>query len=564
MIKNILIFFFTFLTVISFITESESSVDSSKFKELVEQFNNKTNDQTFNPDRSGETYIFKKLEETKKELESLRSIDINKLSDKDQIDYKFIQSILVGNEIEYEEIQSWKMDPRDYMNFRQISNKIYSTKSYEEILEYLLKYLPVVLNDLKFAMKQIDTYVPRFQELGLFMAENSIPIFRLTVSEIIYAYQEMNDWEEDVRINKIDKLNTEILNQLESFIDFLKYDLPKKNKSSFSIGKETYNKMLKNQFLLNYDDETLWEFGWKEFNNTLNKMDELAKEIDPNKSTKELLIDIKNEYPDPDKMIEAHQYWVDKSGEHIKSKKLIPIPWKERVRVVPREEYLRKTSYYGNFSRSTGKDEEGFFTSKWKINPFEERWDQKTKDEYLVEHDWGVIIVTAPHETYAGHHIQGLYQMHNPRELRRNNGLSLFSEGWGLYNEQLMLETGFYPDKKIKLRQLQLRLWRNARVIYDVGMHTGKMTYEEAIKLMTDKVGFLRWAAQLEIDSSSSRPGYFIGYFMGMIEILKMREEYKKLMGNNYKISDFHEKLLKIGNMPPSLMKQELFNNNGQ
>ena len=564
MIKNILKCFFTFLTVISFITESQSSPDSSKFKELVEQFNNKSNDQTFNPDRSGETYIFKKLEETKKELESLRSIDINKLSDKDQIDYKFIQSILVGKEIEYEEIQSWKMDPRDYMNFRQISNKIYSTKSYEEILEYLLKYLPVVLNDLKFAMQQIDTYVPRFQELGLFMAENSIPIFRLTVSEITYAYQEMNDWEEDVRINKIDKLNTEIRNQLELFIDFLKYDLPKKNKSSFSIGKETYNKMLKNQFLLNYDDETLWEFGWKEFNNTLNKMDELAKEIDPNKSTKELLIDIKNEYPDPDKMIEAHQYWVDKSGEHIKSKKLIPIPWKERVRVVPREEYLRKTSYYGNFSRSTGKDEEGFFTSKWKINPFEERWDQKTKDEYLVEHDWGVIIVTAPHETYAGHHIQGLYQMHNPRELRRNNGLSLFSEGWGLYNEQLMLETGFYPDKKIKLRQLQLRLWRNARVIYDVGMHTGKMTYEEAIKLMTDKVGFLRWAAQLEIDSSSSRPGYFIGYFMGMIEILKMREEYRKLMGNNYKISDFHEKLLKIGNMPPSLMKQELFNNNGQ
>ena len=564
MIKNILIFFFTFLTVISFITESESSVDSSKFKELVEQFNNKTNDQTFNPDRSGETYIFKKLEETKKELESLRSIDINKLSDKDQIDYKFIESILVGKEIEYEEIQSWKMDPRDYMNFRQISNKIYSTKSYEEILEYLLKYLPVVLNDLKFAMQQIDTYVPRFQELGLFMAENSIPIFRLTVSEITYAYQEMNDWEEDIRINKIDKLNTEILNQLESFIDFLKYDLPKKNKSSFSIGKETYNKMLKNQFLLNYDDETLWEFGWKEFNNTLNKMDALAKEIDPNKSTQELLIDIKNEYPDPDKMIEAHQYWVDKSAEHINSKKLIPIPWKERVRVVPREEYLRKTSYYGNFSRSTGKDEEGFFTSKWKINPFEERWDQKTKDEYLVEHDWGVIIVTAPHETYAGHHIQGLYQMHNPRELRRNNGLSLFSEGWGLYNEQLMLETGFYPNKKIKLRQLQLRLWRNARVIYDVGMHTGKMTYEEAIKLMTDKVGFLRWAAQLEIDSSSSRPGYFIGYFMGMIEILKMREEYRKLMGNNYKISDFHEKLLKIGNMPPSLMKQELFNNNGQ
>ena len=138
---------------------------------------------------------------------------------------------------------------------------------------------------------------------------------------------------------------------------------------------------------------------------------------------------------------------------------------------------------------------------------------------------------------------------------------SLFSEGWGLYNEQLMLETGFYPNDKIKLRQLQLRLWRNARVIYDVGMHTEKMTYEDAISLMTDKVGFLRWAAQLEIDSSSSRPGYFIGYFMGMIEILKMRENYRKMKGKDYNISDFHEKLLLIGNMPPSLMEDVLFNN---
>ena len=555
--------------VIYFNQIEDSDSDSDKFKTLVDKFNNKKNDFSSNLERSSETYIFEKLKETKKELEILRSVDIRNLSKEDQIDYKFIESILVGKEIEYEEIQSWKRDPRDYMNFRQISNNYNSRMTCEDQYDYLLEYLPVVLNDLKFAMLQIDSYVPRFQELGLYMAENSMSIFRLDIGELTYSCSgggmdwediESNDWVEDPGKNKIDSLNREIIVQLELFIDFLKNELPKKEKSSFSIGKATYNKMLKNQFLLDYNDETLWEFGWKEFNNTVSKMDALAKEIDPNKSTSELLIDIKNEYPLPDSMIQAHQFWVDKSGEHIKSNNLIPIPWKERVNVVPREEYLRKTSYYGNFSRSRGEDNEGFFTSEWKINPFENQWDDKTKNEYLVEHDWGVIIVTAPHETYAGHHIQGLYQMHNPRELRRNNGLSLFSEGWGLYNEQLMLETGFYPNKKIKLRQLQLRLWRNARVIYDVGMHTGKLSYEDAINLMTDRVGFLRWAAQLEIDSSSSRPGYFIGYFMGMTEILKMRDEYKEMMGEDYNVSDFHEKLLKIGNMPPSLMKEALFN----
>lgn len=551
--KNYIVFSFI---LIGFTFCNRKYNDEKKFNDFVESFNSKSDNLSFKVNRLSEDIILQQLSETKDKLKTLRKIDITTLDKESQIDYKFIESLLVGEEIENEEIQSWKKDPRDYMNFRQISTTINGPKNCEDKIKYLLKYLPVVKSDLNLGVYQLESYVPRFQELGLYMAKNSNSIF---IGEINNLFVSCNSSSETNK-KTILKLSSEIIEALNVFINFLEIDLPNKQKSSFSIGKETYNKMLKNQFLLDYTDETLWDFGWKEFNNTLDKMDELAKDINPDKTTQEILVDIKNEYPHPDSMIQAHQYWVDKSGEHIKSNKLIPIPWKERVNVVPREEYLRKTSYYGNFSRSRGLDDEGYFTSEWKINPFEHQWDQKTKDEYLVEHDWGVILVTAPHETYAGHHIQGLYQMHNPKELRRNNGLSLFSEGWGLYNEQLMLETGFYPNKKIKLRQLQLRLWRNARVIYDVGMHTGKLSYEDAISLMTDKVGFLRWAAQLEIDSSSSRPGYFIGYFMGMIEILEMREDYKKLKGENYSISDFHEKLLKIGNMPPSIMREALFN----
>ena len=533
-----------------------NSINNEKFKKIVESFTNKENNFTNTINRLSEDYIFSELSKVKSNLKELRSVDFENLLKEEKVDYKFIESLLVGKELDYEEVQSWKRDPRDYMNFRQVSSNINGPKTCEEKIIFLIEYLPIIKNDLQSGSKQLVEYVPRFQELGLYMAKNSSVIFNVEVKKFL---ESCNLVSEDNR-NQILSFSSQIIDELKVFTNFLENVLPSKAESTFAIGKETYNKMLKNQFLLDYNDETLWEFGWEEFNRTVAKMDELAKEIDSLKTTKELLVEIKNEYPEPYKMIEAHQYWVDKSGEHIKNNKLIPIPWKERVHVVAREEYLRKTSYYGNFSRSRGVDDEGYFTSQWKINPFEDYWDKKTKDEYLVEHDWGVIIVTAPHETYGGHHIQGLYQMHNPSELRKNNGISLFSEGWGLYNEQLMLETGFYPNKKIKLRQLQLRLWRNARVIYDVGMHSGKLSYEDAISLMTDRVGFLRWAAQLEIDSSSSRPGYFIGYFIGMIEILKMREEYKKIQGDQYSISEFHEKLLKVGNMPPSLMKESLFN----
>ena len=552
--QNKYIFFLTcFLILSGCINESKTDRD---FKKIVESFTSKKNNFSKTSNRLSEEYIFSELSVVKNELNKLRSVIYEDLSNEEKVDYKFIESLLVGKEIRYEDIQSWKRDPRDYMNFRQISSTINGAKTCKDKITFLTEYLPIIQEDLKSGSKQLVEYVPRFQELGLYMAKNSNVIFDEEINKFFESCSSITQDEK----NQIKSISSQIINELKIFTNYIENILPNREESTFSIGKSTYNKMLKYQFLLPYDDETLWEFGWQEFNRTLDKMDALAKEIDSTKTTKELLIDIKNEYPDPYDMIEAHQYWVDNSGKHIKSKGLIPIPWKERVNVVAREEYLRKTSYYGNFSRSKGKDEEGYFTSEWKINPFEDYWDEKTKNEYLVEHDWGVIIVTAPHETYGGHHIQGLYQMHNPNKLRKNNGISLFSEGWGLYNEQLMLETGFYPNKKIKLRQLQLRLWRNARVIYDVGMHSGKLSYEEAISLMTDKVGFLRWAAQLEIDSSSSRPGYFIGYFIGMTEILKMREEFKKLMGENYDISDFHEKLLKVGNMPPSLMKESLFN----
>ena len=114
------------------------------------------------------------------------------------------------------------------------------------------------------------------------------------------------------------------------------------------MGKETYNRMLEQQFLLDYNDETLWAFGKAQFDKTVAELETLAKEIDPSKTWKELATETKNEYPKPHEMIAAHQLWVDSSKAHILRNNLIPIPWKERVQVVPRAEYL--FGFLGSFS----------------------------------------------------------------------------------------------------------------------------------------------------------------------------------------------------------------------
>ena len=508
-----------------------------------------TNSDDAVPDLSA-SYFDSQLESTRHQLEKLRAIDFGKLSGENLVDWKFAQSLLVGRLLEQEEMQAWKSNPRIYMLFTRISPILSRPGETADKIEEIERRLLAVAPQLENGMRQLKTYVPRFQQLSLFMAENGRVLFEKELPDFMAQH--------GAAANRLKKPTDAAKDALEGFIRFLTVELPRQEKGAFAIGKETYNKMLKGKFLLDYDADSLWKFGWGKFNTTLGELEGLAKEIDPGKTWQQLALEIKNDYPEHDEMIEAHQLWVDKAGAHIKSLNLIPSPWKERVRVVPRVEYLRSTSYYGNFSIAKGLDHDSVYTSEWMINPFEEQWDDKRKKEYLVEHDWGVIIVTAPHETYGGHHVQGLYQLHNPRILRRENGISIFSEGWGLYNEQLMEETNFYPTERIHLRQLQLKLWRNARVIYDVGLHTGRLSYQEAIALMVDKVGFLPWAAQLEIDSSTASPGYFIGYFLGLTEILAMREEYKTKMGTSFSLRDFHERLLKIGNMPPALMREAL------
>lgn len=493
------------------------------------------------------------LQKTKDQLTTLRAIDTSLLKGDDLIDWKFAQSILVGRELDQERYQPWKRDPRIYMTFTGISGIMNGPGEVDKKVEQIEKRLAIAPVQMENGMRQLESYVPRFQELGLFMAENGFVLFDKEIPAFIKK--------SGASAEKLTEPARAVRATLERYVAFLKGELPKKPAGSFAMGAETYNAMLKGQYLLPYDADSLYAFGLAQFEATVAELEAQAKKIDPTKTWQQLAIEIKNEYPDPHKMIEVHQEWVDKSREHVIKNNLIPIPWPERVIVVERAEYLRKTSYYGHFNFARAKDKDSIYTSEVHINPFEDQWDEKRKREYLVEHDWGVIMVTAPHETYAGHHVHGLYQINNPRPLRRKNSISLFSEGWGLYNEQLMRETGFFPNDKIILRQLQLRLWRNARVVYDVGMHSGKMTYDEAIALMTDRVGFLYWASQLEVDGCSASPGYYIGYFTGMMEILKMREDYKKLKGDQFTLSEFHERLLKAGSMPTSLMREALFLN---
>jgi uncharacterized protein (DUF885 family) len=527
---------------------SDANLDATaQLTAFLEEFTTTEADET-SRDLSAAAFR-RKRSATSAKLERLRTIDRNALKGDELLNYRFAESLLVGQVLEQGRML-WSMDPRIYLPFSELSQLIENPAATEEDSAKALKSLKALPAQLADGERNLKVDVARFRELALFMADGA----RAVLHDAVPAFAAKHP----VRESAIVAAGARALIALDEFRIFIKERLPRKPKGDYAMGKVAYDRMLKEQYLLDYDSESLYNYGRRQFDATVRELEQVAARIDPSKTWKQLAAEIKTQGPEPGRMIEAHQQWVDKAKAHVLAKMLVPIPWKERVEVVPREQFLRKNSYYGDFEGAKGPNADGVWVGQWRINPYEEHWDEETKRQYLTEHDWGVIIDTAPHETYAGHHVQGLYQAHNPYKLRQKFGIAIFSEGWGLYNETLMYETGFFPNERIHLRQLQLRLWRIARVIWDVGLNTGKLTYGECVSLLADGVGFLRWAAELEVDGSATEPGYRIGYYMGASEIMRMREEVKALLGARFALSDFHERLLKVGNMPPALMREGL------
>jgi uncharacterized protein (DUF885 family) len=106
---------------------------------------------------------------------------------------------------------------------------------------------------------------------------------------------------------------------------------------------------------------------------------------------------------------------------------------------------------------------------------------------------------------------------------------------------------------------LRNRLWRAARVILDVSLHTGQMSFDEAVAFLVEKVRFEPYAAELEVGMYIRRPTYVLGYLIGMQEIEAIRAEYIERYGVPEPPSVFYNQLLRIGSIPPSLLREELF-----
>jgi len=160
------------------------------------------------------------------------------------------------------------------------------------------------------------------------------------------------------------------------------------------------------------------------------------------------------------------------------------------------------------------------------------------------------------HEGIPGHFLQISIANHLTDEIRRHADDSVFVEGWALYTEEMLTREGLYPPDSAAYGQvLRLSRYRAARIGVDVNLHTGRWSFEQAVKYFMDGGGLDREAAEGEAAGSATSPTQKISYITGKWQIMNLLGKYRDRKGSAFRLGQFHDDLIAHGSLPVAVLE---------
>lgn len=171
---------------------------------------------------------------------------------------------------------------------------------------------------------------------------------------------------------------------------------------------------------------------------------------------------------------------------------------------------------------------------------------------------WRMASLTA-HETVPGHHLQiaratELRAM--PQFRRSGSGYTAFTEGWAVYAETLGRGIGLYDDPYSLFGHLQWQALRAARLVVDTGIHSLGWSRSQSIDFMIERTGMDRAFLTAEVDRYTSWPGQALGYMIGSLKIIELRERAKARLGARFDLRRFHNAVIDQGALPLDTLEQ--------
>jgi uncharacterized protein (DUF885 family) len=316
-------------------------------------------------------------------------------------------------------------------------------------------------------------------------------------------------------------------------------------------GEEFYRWALKASTTTSMSPDEVHEMGQSELKDLHARMDAILKQIGFSQGTvgermKALAKDPRYQFPDGDKgraeilaFIDDRLAWIKAQMPRAFNKVVNP---NMEVKRLPPEEEPGAPGAYGGAGSIDGK-----IPGRYWIN-------LRTTD---LHSKYSLADLTF-HEAIPGHIWQGEYT-HDMPLIRQMLAFNAYSEGWGLYAEQLADELGAYETDPVgRLGYLQSIAFRACRLVVDTGIHAKRWTREQGVRFFVDVNGSNPEEVASEVDRYCSWPGQACGYKVGHSEINRQREKAKTTLGSRFDVKAFNDTVVQGGNVPLDVLAKNV------
>jgi uncharacterized protein (DUF885 family) len=486
----------------------------------------------------------------------VRDFPVSRLTPEQAADREIVLGSIRSSLLDIESIRIWETNPDHYSS--TASNAVFTIMSrnfapQDERLKSVIARERQMPKMFEVARENLKNPPRIYTEVAIEQLPGIISFFQ---KDVPLAFGGVKD---RALLEQFHQANATVIRELERYESFLKNDVLPRSKGNFRIGAENYRKKLLYDEMVDIPLHRLLQIGYANLRQNQASFRETAKKIDPGKTPQQILDAAEKDHPVADKLLEAFRATLGGLRSYITKHGIVTIP-------SPVPPIVEETPPFMRALTTASMDTPGAYEKVAKEAFFnvtlpEKNWTPSHIEEHLEMFNRGVITSTSIHETYPGHYVQFLWVQSAPSKVRKLLGANSNAEGWAHYCEQMMIDEGYGAgDLKLRLGQLQDALLRNARYIAGIQMHTGRMTFDQAVEFFVKEGMQTRSTAVVESKRGTSDPTYLY-YTLGKLEILKLREDYKKMRGASYNLLEFHDTFLKQGFPPIKIVRRAMLGN---
>jgi uncharacterized protein (DUF885 family) len=493
-------------------------------------------------------------------LAAFQAINPRTLSQLDRDDREIMIATIQSALLEEDRVQMWRKNPDSYSG--AVTSSIFSLikRNFappDERLRSVIAREKQISRALMQARAVLRNPPKIYTDIAIEQMQGNIDFFQDTLPAAFTDVKDTNLVTEFIRVNEA------AMSELKNYQSWLQKDLLPRSHGTFAIGAENYRLKLLYDEMVDTPLPRLLEMGYAQLHKDQQAFADTARRIDPNKKPEDVLKELEKDHPTADKLLSSAQQQLDGLRQFLIDKKIITVPGGAQATVVETPSFERATTFAS--MDTPGPYETKATEAYYNITLPDPSWPKEKQEEYLEGYNFPLLSNVSVHEVWPGHYTQFLWVKNSSdlSKVRKLTAAGSNAEGWAHYSEQMVLDEGLYNnDPRYRLAQLVDALLRDSRYIVGIRMHTQGMTMAEAREFFVKEGHQVPVVGEMETKRGTGDPTYLM-YTLGKLEIMKLRDDYKRKMGAQFSLQDFHDRFIKAGSPPVKIVRRELMGRDG-